>query len=151
MDEGIITEVIMIIVVLAIGFTLIVTLTPFLRSFTAPQAAPLAEVVYTYSQKFNNGTYLWEGYLYIYDNNPVDLYSITIFSSSAINVNRVVIVNPDNVSTTYTTTDVNLRLTRGLYTIKVYFTSNANLNSVGYVLALTGGHTLEGETSVITV
>ena len=152
MDEGIITEIIMIMVVLAIGFTLIVTLTPFLRSFTAPQAAPLAEVVYTYSEMFKtNSSYVWEGYLYIYDNNPVDIYRITLFSSSNINPYRIIVKYPNGSVSTYNTVDLNLRVGRGLYVIRIFFFANPDISSIGYTIALTGGHTLDGKTSVRNV
>ncbi len=152
MDEGVITEVIMIMVVLVIGFTLIATMTPFLRSFSAPQAAPLAEVVYTYAE-YNTtaGEGLWELYLYIYDNNPVDLYNVVLFSSQDITVNQVKILGPNGYQKIFTSGDnLDLTLSRGLYIIKFKYVVGdpANLNEVSYVVTLTAGHTLSGDTAV---
>ena len=147
MDEGIITEVIMIMVVLVVGFTLVVTLTPFLRSFSVPQAAPLAEFVYTYAEY--NSTYKWYGYLYVYDNNPVDLYSITLFSSGELTISKIIITYPDNTQKNFTAgSNLNLRLGKGLYNITIVFTAPPSITKVGYTVSLTGGHTLSGETVI---
>ncbi len=152
MDEGVITEVIMIMVVLVIGFTLIVTMTPFLRSFSAPQAAPLAEVVYTYAEyNTTSDEGLWELYLYIYDNNPVDLYNVVLFSTQDIIVNQVKILGPNGYTKIFTSGDnLDLTLTRGLYIIKFQYTVDDPdlLNEVSYVVTLTAGHTLSGDTAV---
>ncbi len=152
MDEGVITEVIMIMVVLVIGFTLIVTMTPFLRSFSAPQAAPLAEVVYTYAEyDIPNDQGLWELYLYIYDNNPVDLYNVVLFSTQDISVSQVKIIGPDGFQKIFTSGDnLDLTLSRGLYIIRFSFTVDnpGTLNEVSYVVTLTAGHTLSGDTAV---
>jgi len=152
MDEGVITEVIMIMVVLVIGFTLIVTMTPFLRSFSAPQAAPLVEAVYSYAEyNIPNNEGMWELYLYIYDNNPVDLYNVVLFSSQDINVVQVKILGPNGYQKTFSSGDnLDLTLSRGLYIIRFTYTvtNPGTLDEVSYIVTLTAGHTISGDTAV---
>ncbi len=152
MDEGVITELIMITVVLVIGFILIVTMTPFLRSFSAPQAAPLVELIYSYSEySINNNVGTLEIYFYIYDNNLVDLYSITVFTSQDLNINKIRIEGPNNFNESFTSGDnLDLTLSRGLYKVIVKYTvpQPSTLDQVSFILTWTGGHTISGETTV---
>lgn len=152
MDEGVFTEVIMIVIVLVIGVTLITTMTPLLRSIQAPQTAPLVEVVYTYSEyNITLGEGMWELYLYIYDDNPVNLYSIIIFSPQDLFINQVRVLDPDGLQWTFTSGDnLDLTLDRGLYIVKIEFdaVSPNSLDTLTYVVTLTGGNTLSGDTPV---
>jgi len=151
-DEGVFTEVIMIVIVLVIGVTLITTMTPLLRSIETPQTAPLAEVVYTYSEyNITLGEGMWELYLYIYDDNPVNLNSIIIFSPQDLFINQVRVLDPDGLQWTFTSGDnLDLTLDRGLYIVKIEFDalSPNSLDRLTYVVTLTGGNTLSGDTPV---
>lgn len=152
MDEGVFTEVIMIVIVLVIGVTLITTMTPLLRSIETPQTAPLAEVVYTYSEyNITLGEGMWELYLYIYDDNPVNLYSIIIFSPQDLFINQVRVLDPDGLQWTFASGDnLDLTLDRGLYIVKIEFDalSPNSLDRLTYIVTLTGGNTLSGDTPV---
>ena len=152
MDEGVFTEVIMIVIVLVIGVTLITTMTPLLRSIETPQTAPLAEVVYTYSEyNITLGEGMWELYLYIYDDNPVNLNSIIIFSPQDLFINQVRVLDPDGLQWTFTSGDnLDLTLDRGLYIVKIEFDalSPNSLDRLTYIVTLTGGNTLSGDTPV---
>jgi len=150
MEESIVVEAISIFLILAIGFGLVTTVTPILNNLDIPEASPLVDIVYSYAEYgIREGQYVWRGYLYVYDREPVLLERVNILTPYDVEVTRIYIVEEGEDVYSYSSTSIGLRLTKGLYEVVVVFKSGRPIDRLTYILVFGAGHAIDGETPVL--